>query len=202
MIIIDILNLILAQFNLKWDNSKGLLYKYSDTIYIKIDANIQKVFEFIGITEDISTNFENTSVSSLFKSSNKIDTKALRLHLLDLDEDSEEYKVILDIVENCTGIDTIPYTDYLDIIEKYFEVDIKSQIEKAESQESKSKFNGNLIMYWMSDTKKGPIVKDTMKDFITHIEISKNMSFKSYVKLTKHKDIKEEFLSYMNINLD
>ena len=118
------------------------------------------------------------------------------------DGNSLEHKILKDLVENHKGISCIPFNDYIGDIEKFFEVDIKGQIKKAEEQEAKNKFNGNLIMYWMPEIKKGPIVKDTMKDFIEHIEISKNMPFKSYVKLTKHKDIKEDFLSHMNLNLD
>ena len=138
----------------------------------------------------------------LFAKSNKIDTGALSLSIEMFDENSLEHIILKDLTENHKGISCIPFNDYIEEIEKYFEIDLRGQIQKAKEQESKNKFNGNLVMYWMPEIKKGPIVKDTMKEFIAHIEISKNMPFKSYVKLTKHKDIKEDFLSYMNLNLN
>ncbi len=202
MTILNILNIILSQFNLEWNNSKGLLYKYSGTIHIQINTGIIKVFEFIGIHEDITSEIPDDKLVELFAKSNKIDTGALSLSIEMFDGNSLEHKILKDLVENHKGISCIPFNDYIEEIEKYFEIDLKGQIQKAEEQESKNKFNGNLVMYWMPEVKKGPVVKDTMKDFIEHIEISKNIPFKSYVKLTKHKDIKEDFLSYMNINLN
>lgn len=202
MTILNILNIILSQFNLEWNNSKGLLYKYSDTIHIQIKTDIIKVFGFIGIHEDITSEIPDNKLAELFAKSNKIDTGALSLSIGMFNENSLEHKILLYLIENNKGYSCIPFDDYIEEIEKYFEIDLKEQIEKAKEQESKTKFNGNLVMYWMPEIKKGPIVKDTMKDFIAHIEISKNMPFKSYVKITKHKDIKEDFLSYMNINLE
>ena len=202
MTILNILNIILSQFNLEWNNSKGLLYKYSDTIHIQIKTDIIKVFGFIGIHEDITSEIPDNKLVELFAKSNKIDTGALSLSIGMFNENSLEHKILLYLIENNKGYSCIPFDDYIEEIEKYFEIDLKEQIEKAKEQESKTKFNGNLVMYWMPEIKKGPIVKDTMKEFIAHIEISKNMPFKSYVKITKHKDIKEDFLSYMNMNLE
>ena len=202
MTILNILNIILSQFNLEWNNSKGLLYKYSDTVHIQIKTDIIKVFGFIGIHEDITSEIPDNKLAELFAKSNKIDTGALSLSIGMFNENSLEHKILSYLIENNKGYSCIPFDDYIEEIEKYFEIDLKEQIEKAEEQESKNKFNGNLVMYWMPEVKKGPIVKDTMKEFIEHIEISKNMPFKSYVKLTKHKNIKEDFLSYMNLNLD
>ena len=202
MTILNILNIILSQFNLEWNNSKGLLYKYSDTIHIQIKTDIIKVFGFIGIHEDITSEIPDNKLAELFAKSNKIDTGALSLSIGMFNENSLEHKILLYLIENNKGYSCIPFDDYIEEIEKYFEIDLKEQIEKAKEQESKTKFNGNLVMYWMPEIKKGPIVKDTMKEFIAHIEISKNMPFKSYVKITKHKDIKEDFLSYMNMNLE
>lgn len=202
MTILNILNIILSQFNLEWNNSKGLLYKYSDTIHIQIKTDIIKVFGFIGIHEDIASEIPDNKLAELFAKSNKIDTGALSLSIGMFNENSLEHKILSYLIENNKGYSCIPFDDYIEEIEKYFEIDLKEQIEKAKEQESKTKFNGNLVMYWMPEIKKGPIVKDTMKEFIAHIEISKNMPFKSYVKITKHKDIKEDFLSYMNMNLE
>ena len=202
MTILNILNIILSQFNLEWNNSKGLLYKYSDTIHIQIKTDIIKVFGFIGIHEDITSEIPDNKLAELFAKSNKIDTGALSLSIGMFNENSLEHKILSYLIENNKGYSCIPFDDYIEEIEKYFEIDLKEQIEKAKEQESKTKFNGNLVMYWMPEIKKGPIVKDTMKEFIAHIEISKNMPFKSYVKITKHKDIKEDFLSYMNMNLE
>lgn len=203
MEIIQLINIILATINLNWDNRNGLTYRHNTFTEIKIQASFKQVLDFLKIPIDIDFSVERTplEMAILLTKNNIISRDVIKFSLSVEEEGTYVYDTLVRMQLYATGkilpFDTITIEK---VIEDYFDINLPSAKEKTSKTLTKSKINGKVLMYWADDIKQGREVQNSMKEFIDHIIWDKKMPFKTYVKITPTKEIKKDFLNFIDMN--
>lgn len=203
MEIIQLINLILANINLNWDNRNGLTYRHNTFTEIKIQASFKQVLDFLKIPIDIDLSVERSplEMAMLLTKNNIISRDTIKFAISVEEEGTFIYDTLVRMQLYATGkilpFDTITIEK---VIEDYFDVNLPSAKEKTNKTLTKSKINGKVLMYWVDDIKQGREVQNSMKEFIDHIIWDKKIPFKTYVKITPTKEIKKDFLNFIDMN--
>lgn len=191
-----VINALLSQFNLRWDDDFLVYYSKlnHEVVEIEISPDFNDVLKLLGLPNDIGSNIEYDAHA--IATSRYFNWKVLKKY-------SPQLKPFLDVLSDFNYESSKHIGDKLDVIKslkKHLKYDISylvwSIIPKNYSKkESRNKFNGHLVKHWLK-VDDVTVVTTTIIEFKQYIKSIDYNCFDYYVYSTSSKQIRQDFLTF------